>query len=357
MPRITNTNTSPPSGHTRKVARRLGLVTVCEYHTRGCRHIYDYAGRDPFRDIPELVAAHQRECVGVGRKSGLRQQPHACQPQASSDLPPHSPYPREHHMDANDNHHESADWSLPRFRWNDDEASLSCPSSPTVYAPSSSASTSRVASPSTALTPLPLKPMATTTPMDRPIYPLPQVGPFDDATLNTTGPWAYLPPPPDYVPNRARKSAYNSNQRHAHLEADPFCTRVLETQVWCIGCDSPIGLDKRPKMRWYPTLWNKHRGLCLGVQMLAMGLNPYGMEGREEALRRIQIRKIEVENVDGPRKAKKPKLAPEPALPAPAPALPAPAPPPPALPPRAQSITDVDEPSRPQACPLSRILC
>nr|GAT51319.1 predicted protein [Mycena chlorophos] len=105
MPRTAKASASTPiaSGPTRQAARRLGLVTACEYHAGGCRHIYDYTGRDPFRDIPELVAAHQRECVGVGvgRKSGFGQHPHphACQRHAAATqlLPRRSPGPHGRH--------------------------------------------------------------------------------------------------------------------------------------------------------------------------------------------------------------------------------------------------------------------
>ncbi|KAJ7050285.1 hypothetical protein C8F01DRAFT_1377723 [Mycena amicta] len=108
------------------------------------------------------------------------------------------------------------------------------------------------------------------------------------APVSTTGHWAHLPPPPGYIPDREHKTSYNARQRLAHLEADEFCTNVRITAVLCLGCSNDIALDARFVM--YPCLWLKHRRTCVGVQMLAMGFDPKGNLGREEALALVRLR-------------------------------------------------------------------
>ncbi|KAJ7061865.1 hypothetical protein C8F01DRAFT_1138613 [Mycena amicta] len=54
------------------------------------------------------------------------------------------------------------------------------------------------------------------------------------ACVPMTAKWAHLPPPPGYVPNPAQKTAYNDQERLAHLEADEFCSNIRTTAVYCM---------------------------------------------------------------------------------------------------------------------------
>ncbi|KAJ7061830.1 hypothetical protein C8F01DRAFT_146402 [Mycena amicta] len=185
------------------------------------------------------------------------------------------------------------------------------------------------------------------------------------ACVPTTGEWAHLPPPPGYVPNQARKTAYNAEQRLAHLEADEFCTHVRTTAVYCLGCRKDIALDAR--FAFYPTLWLKHRRKCVGVQMLAMGYKPKGNRGREEALVLVQRRTGKKRYQRRAPTKKKPERTALSRLDALAEAahlkaLTAPASPPIAILPHAPTaiLPPVALPAlgpRRQACPLSKILC
>ncbi|KAG2350530.1 hypothetical protein BDR05DRAFT_954628 [Suillus weaverae] len=60
--------------------------------------------------------------------------------------------------------------------------------------------------------------------------------------------------------SKQRKKEY---QRKQELENDEYTEDVQPTSVRCRGCQKAISLDKRS--RYYPALWVKHRGKCLGI--------------------------------------------------------------------------------------------
>lgn len=61
---------------------------------------------------------------------------------------------------------------------------------------------------------------------------------------------------------RRRKSKRNKKEgeRKAYLENDEYTANVRPRSVKCRGCGKVIRLDKRS--RYYPGLWDKHRGKC-----------------------------------------------------------------------------------------------
>ncbi|KAJ7061840.1 hypothetical protein C8F01DRAFT_1252623 [Mycena amicta] len=181
------------------------------------------------------------------------------------------------------------------------------------------------------------------------------------ASVPTTGPWAHLPPPPGYIPDQKRKTAYKVRQRLAHLEADEFCTDVRETAVFCRGCRKDIALDGRFSV--YPSLWLKHRGKCVGVQMLALGYDPTGTRGQKEAVAMVQLRTGKTKRYQRKSTAKAREQTPRDRLEAIADAarfkaLTAPRRRPTSSP--IKILPRVAQPAlaaRRQACPLSKILC
>ncbi|KAG1781570.1 hypothetical protein EV702DRAFT_593886 [Suillus placidus] len=58
----------------------------------------------------------------------------------------------------------------------------------------------------------------------------------------------------------------NEDERIETLENDGYTDDVQPTSVRCRGCNNVICLDKR--FRYYPGLWNKHRGKCRGILKL-----------------------------------------------------------------------------------------
>ncbi|KAG1775932.1 hypothetical protein EV702DRAFT_407466 [Suillus placidus] len=55
----------------------------------------------------------------------------------------------------------------------------------------------------------------------------------------------------------------NDDERKQDLEDDEYTEDVQPTSVRCCGCHKVISLDKR--RRYYPGLWDKHRGKCPGI--------------------------------------------------------------------------------------------
>ncbi|KAG1780954.1 hypothetical protein EV702DRAFT_1076529 [Suillus placidus] len=55
----------------------------------------------------------------------------------------------------------------------------------------------------------------------------------------------------------------NEDERKQELEDDEYTEDVQFTSVRCCGCQKVISLDKR--RRYYPGLWDKHRGKCPGI--------------------------------------------------------------------------------------------
>ncbi|KAG2342469.1 hypothetical protein BDR05DRAFT_1060209 [Suillus weaverae] len=47
------------------------------------------------------------------------------------------------------------------------------------------------------------------------------------------------------------------------IEHDRHADDVQPTSIWCRGWQKAISLDKR--FRYYPGLWDKHRGKCPGI--------------------------------------------------------------------------------------------
>ncbi|KAJ7107146.1 hypothetical protein C8R43DRAFT_963193 [Mycena crocata] len=70
-------------------------------------------------------------------------------------------------------------------------------------------------------------------------------------------------PQPDAEP-KPKKSSNTMEERIAALESDPMVYSFEETRVICGGCKRPIRMDGRSL--YYPGLWIKHRGRCVGVQ-------------------------------------------------------------------------------------------
>ncbi|KAG2340688.1 hypothetical protein BDR05DRAFT_966556 [Suillus weaverae] len=59
------------------------------------------------------------------------------------------------------------------------------------------------------------------------------------------------------------KQRKNEDERKQDLEDDEYTEDVQPTSVRCCGCQKVISLDKR--RRYYPGLWDKHRGKCPGI--------------------------------------------------------------------------------------------
>ncbi|KAG2340647.1 hypothetical protein BDR05DRAFT_966494 [Suillus weaverae] len=59
------------------------------------------------------------------------------------------------------------------------------------------------------------------------------------------------------------KQRKNEDERKQDLEDDEYTEDVQPTSVRCCGCQKVISLDKR--RRYYPELWDKHRGKCPGI--------------------------------------------------------------------------------------------
>ncbi|KAG1768919.1 hypothetical protein EV702DRAFT_1049897 [Suillus placidus] len=84
---------------------------------------------------------------------------------------------------------------------------------------------------------------------------------------------ALSPPPPapvnfggnhdDEVIAGGTKQRKNEDERKQELEDDEYTEDVQPTFVRCCGCQKVISLDKR--RRYYPGLWDKHRGKCPGI--------------------------------------------------------------------------------------------
>ncbi|KAG1775975.1 hypothetical protein EV702DRAFT_1198885 [Suillus placidus] len=55
----------------------------------------------------------------------------------------------------------------------------------------------------------------------------------------------------------------NEDERKQDLEDDEYTEDVQPTSIRCCGCHKVISLDKR--RRYYPGLWDKHRGKCPGI--------------------------------------------------------------------------------------------
>ncbi|KAG2338405.1 hypothetical protein BDR05DRAFT_969228, partial [Suillus weaverae] len=55
----------------------------------------------------------------------------------------------------------------------------------------------------------------------------------------------------------------SEDERKQELENDEYTEDVQPTSVRCCGCQKVISLDKR--RRYYPGLWDKHRGKCPGI--------------------------------------------------------------------------------------------
>ncbi|KAG1734114.1 hypothetical protein EDB19DRAFT_1728259 [Suillus lakei] len=56
------------------------------------------------------------------------------------------------------------------------------------------------------------------------------------------------------------------DERKEGLENDQYTEDVQPTSVRCRGCQKTIKLDRRS--RYYPGLWDKHRGKCPGILKL-----------------------------------------------------------------------------------------
>ncbi|KAG1750716.1 hypothetical protein EDB19DRAFT_1676582 [Suillus lakei] len=57
-------------------------------------------------------------------------------------------------------------------------------------------------------------------------------------------------------------------ERKEKLENDQYTEDVQPTSVRCRGCQKTIRLDRRS--RYYPGLWDKHRGKCPGILKLGV---------------------------------------------------------------------------------------
>ncbi|KAJ7116860.1 hypothetical protein C8R44DRAFT_738733 [Mycena epipterygia] len=66
------------------------------------------------------------------------------------------------------------------------------------------------------------------------------------------------------APRKPKKTARKEDERRALLVNDPWTLAVELNHVVCRGCERSIKLDGRS--RYYPGLWQKHRGRCPGIQ-------------------------------------------------------------------------------------------
>jgi hypothetical protein len=68
--------------------------------------------------------------------------------------------------------------------------------------------------------------------------------------------------------SRQRKNKRNKKEgeRKEYLENDEYTANVRPRSVKCRGCGKVIRLDKRS--RYYPGLWDKHRGKCPAILRL-----------------------------------------------------------------------------------------
>ncbi|KAJ7132554.1 hypothetical protein C8R44DRAFT_731210 [Mycena epipterygia] len=66
------------------------------------------------------------------------------------------------------------------------------------------------------------------------------------------------------APRKPKKTARKEDERRALLVNDPWTLTVELNHVICRGCERSIKLDGRS--RYYPGLWQKHRGRCPGIQ-------------------------------------------------------------------------------------------
>lgn len=64
--------------------------------------------------------------------------------------------------------------------------------------------------------------------------------------------------------SKVKKTARKEAERRAVLENDVWTGLVDPNRVVCRGCGNTIKLDARS--RYYPGLWEKHRGRCEGVK-------------------------------------------------------------------------------------------
>ncbi|KAG1776963.1 hypothetical protein EV702DRAFT_1197630 [Suillus placidus] len=67
--------------------------------------------------------------------------------------------------------------------------------------------------------------------------------------------------PPQLLPESL--GINNGNRNDEELENDEYTDDVQPTSIRCRGCQKAISLDKR--FRYYPGLWDKHRGKCPGI--------------------------------------------------------------------------------------------
>ena len=91
------------------------------------------------------------------------------------------------------------------------------------------------------------------------------------------------PLPPANTPIRSSTSTPNSTdktlnnpvkrfrtaaERKAQLESDPWIdsTRVFPKKVHCLGCGNDVKLDARVGAEYYPSLWNKHKVVCIYIK-------------------------------------------------------------------------------------------
>lgn len=76
-----------------------------------------------------------------------------------------------------------------------------------------------------------------------------------------------------------KKTAKKESERRAELEADHWAFAVEPNNVLCRGCHRDIVLDKRS--RYFPGLWIKHRERCAGIKFARKQLENTLKQGRD----------------------------------------------------------------------------
>ncbi|KAJ7167017.1 hypothetical protein C8R46DRAFT_1351210 [Mycena filopes] len=201
----------------------------------GCDHVFEYAGGSPFQDLANLVARHAPYCTGYKHGATLQCETE-WQPSDKVVEGIVNPTAEMYHNFggiANDFVQDRAYNELPQR--------VHCENSGTEDSDMSSAASINTRRKSN----------------NKGTKAHASAG-ENSVTVSTIG-IADLP-----AARKPKKTARSEAQRRAYLNRDAWAKEVHPDHILCRGCNREIKLDGRS--RYYPSLWEKHRLRCVGVQ-------------------------------------------------------------------------------------------
>ncbi|KAJ7644902.1 hypothetical protein FB45DRAFT_1021644 [Roridomyces roridus] len=244
----------------------------------GCSHVFEFSGLNPLESISSLVSQHAVTCAGRSAGSATEkavERDHTLRPHEIPDATPRvwrSQIPISMLVHGN----EDADRNSrsPSPAWITSVSSSPCSRSSSLsddnHPPRSPSPPSSISAHS-----------GTTSSSSSPCSRSSSLPPLTAIRHPSA------PPRPRSIPRTRRprphkKSAHTESQRRLILESDPYILpgSLTPREVVCGGCHRRIKLDQRSK--YYPGLWEKHRGRCDLVQEL-MRRRQREVTGMEEA--------------------------------------------------------------------------